>query len=184
MLFLNFSSRCTGSCGSIAAFCAQMHGGQVVNISEIFTQGCGGCQTECFQKGGACPLPDAPAITALYEAITAQGACFIVPNYCDWPCSNFFRFCERGCGYFGIGTERAERYLAAEKHFIVISNTNRSHFEEIFSEHVVPTKSPHILFLSAAAHHRVSLRGDLAKVEEVRTELRVFFNKTSAVVCR
>ena len=97
MFFLNFSDRRTGNCGSIAAFCAQMQGGRAVDIPEIFARGCGACQTECFQKDGVCPLPDAPAITALYEAITEQGACFIVPNYCDWPCSNFFRFCERGC---------------------------------------------------------------------------------------
>lgn len=90
MFFLNFSDRRTGNCGSIAAFCAQMQGGRAVDIPEIFARGCGACQTECFQKDGVCPLPDAPAITALYEAITEQGACFIVPNYCDWPCSNFF----------------------------------------------------------------------------------------------
>ncbi|MEI3092797.1 MAG: hypothetical protein V8T48_02455 [Oscillospiraceae bacterium] len=177
MFFLNFSDRRTGNCGSIAAFCAQMQGGRAVDIPEIFARGCGACQTECFQKDGVCPLPDAPAITALYEAITEQGACFIVPNYCDWPCSNFFRFCERGCGYFGTGTERAERYLAAEKHFIVVSNTNRAHFEEIFSEHVPSANSPHILFLSAAAYHRVSLRGDLVEVEEVRAALRAFFDE-------
>lgn len=175
MLFLNFSDRPAGNCGSVAALCSQMLGGQVINVSELFTQGCGACQTDCFQKGGVCPLPDAPAITALYEAITAQGACFIVPNYCDWPCSNFFRFCERGCGWFGIGTERTGRYLAAEKHFIAISNTNRSHFEEIFSKHVPPARPPHILFLSAAAYHRVSLRGDLAEVEAVHAVLRDFF---------
>ena len=146
MLFLNFSDRPAGNCGSVAALCSQMLGGQVVNVSELFTQGCGACQTDCFQKDG-----------------------------CDWPCSNFFRFCERGCGWFGIGTERTERYLAAEKHFIVISNTNRSHFEEIFSEHVPPARPPHILFLSAAAYHRVSLRGDLAEVEAVHAVLRDFF---------
>lgn len=72
MLFLNFSDRPAGNCGSVAALCSQMLGGQVVNVSELFTQGCGACQTDCFQKDGACPLPDAPAITALYEAITAQ----------------------------------------------------------------------------------------------------------------
>lgn len=96
MFFLNFSDRRTGNCGSIAAFCAQMQGGRAVDIPEIFARGCGACQTECFQKDGVCPLPDAPAITALYEAITEQGACFIVPNYCDWPCSNFFAFANAG----------------------------------------------------------------------------------------
>ena len=70
MFFLNFSDRRTGNCGSIAAFCAQMQGGRAVDIPEIFARGCGACQTECFQKDGVCPLPDAPAITALYEAIT------------------------------------------------------------------------------------------------------------------
>ena len=143
---------------------------------ESLHGGAGLARPNAFKKDGVCPLPDAPAITALYEAITEQGACFIVPNFATG-LFKFFRFCERGCGYFGTGTERAERYLAAEKHFIVVSNTNRAHFEEIFSEHVPSANSPHILFLSAAAYHRVSLRGDLVEVEEVRAALRAFFDE-------
>ncbi len=85
----------------------------------------------------------------LYDKIcSSDSVLFIIPNYCDYPCSNFFVFNERSNCYFQQHPELLNRYLETDKKFIVISNTNTTHFEEILSQQV--SEQPRILFLPKA----------------------------------
>ncbi len=49
---------------------------------------------------------------------------FIVPNYCDYPCSNYYVFNERSQCYFQGKPALLDDYLKVPKRSIVVSNTN------------------------------------------------------------
>lgn len=61
---------------------------------------------------------------------------YVVPNYSDFPCSNFFIFNERGQCYFRGTEKRMEKYLSVKKKFIVVSNTGEDNFIRAFRDHV------------------------------------------------
>lgn len=177
MFFLNFSDRRTGNCGSIAAFCAQMQGGRAVDIPEIFARGCGACQTECFQKTASARCRDAPAITALYEAITEQGSLLYCAELLRLALFKFFSLLRTRVRLFWHRYRTRRALSCRRKAFYRCQQYEPRPFEKFFRNMFLPANSPHILFLSAAAYHRVSLRGDLVEVEEVRAALRAFFDE-------
>lgn len=98
-------------------------------------------------------------------------AYFVVPNYCDYPCANFFIFNERRQCYFQNHPELEDRYLNIPKKFIVVNNTGQNHFQEVFAQHVV---KPEILFLSAMYYGKVSIQGDIITSEDAKRDLAAF----------
>ena len=136
--------------------------------------GCGACHCECFRQREACPYFADDAFRLNEAAALADRAVFIVPNYCDFPCSNFFLFNERSQCCFNGHAELADRYLAVPKKFIVVSNTGRENFLAAFRDHVLPKTEPDVCFLRAAAYHRISLDGDLMTCEPARAAVREF----------
>ena len=104
-------------------------------------------------------------------------AVFIVPNYCDYPCANFFIFNERSqCHFQGHG-ELLERYLNVPKKFIVVSNTGRENFVQAFRYHVAENIGPDILFLSAKTYGKNSTDGDLLDAPDAIQMLDHYFDK-------
>ena len=100
---------------------------------------------------------------------------FVIPNYCDYPCANYFIFNERSQCYFQHKPEQLDAFLRAPKKFIVISNTNQDHFRQILSQNVC--NEPEILFLSAKKFGRISIRGDLPTSEAAVSDIRHFVSK-------
>lgn len=98
---------------------------------------------------------------------------FIVPNYCDFPCANFFIFSERSQCYFQKYPDRQARYALAPKKFIVVSNTGRENFRAAFAWHAGEAK-PDILFVSARSYHRSSIDGDILASGAARDDIRRF----------
>ena len=99
-----------------------------------------------------------------------------MPNYCDFPCANFFIFQERGqCCFQGAG-EKERAYLAVPKRFIVVSNTGEEHIRAAFREHV--QGAPDVLFLAAEAYGRVSIDGDLLRADAAREAVRAFVQRS------
>ena len=69
---------------------------------------------------------------------------FILPNYSDYPCSNYFVFNERSQCYFQGKPKLLDDYLKVPKRSIVVSNTNTENFSKALAYQTEQT--PDILF--------------------------------------
>ncbi len=172
---ISFSGRAGGNCGRIAGMLQQKYGEQAVlfDFSTLAVTPCGKCGYECFQAREDCPYFDDPEFAICTAIAESSLACFIVPNYCDYPCANFFAFNERSQCYFQHHQGLLEQYLSVRKKFITVSNTGRDNFTAAFRYHVAEGTEPDVLFLSARQFHKTSIRGDLMDSPEAReTALR------------
>lgn len=173
---ISFSGRENGNCGSIAKELEKLYKNDVkiYDFSAITVTPCTSCCYECFNSGENCPY-FADSVFEIYDDITKSDLTyFIVPNYCDYPCALFFAFNERSQCYFQKRQDRLDKYLAAKKKFIVVSNTNRDNFIAAFRYHIEENSQPDILFLEARRFHKISIFGDLMKSEEARETVKQF----------
>lgn len=176
---ISFSGRRSGNCSAIAqALLEALHRrGKVVyyDLSVLHLTPCGQCGHECFQARERCPYFTDP-VFAIYDAIAHSDiSYFIVPNYCDYPCSNFFIFNERSQCYFQQHPELLERYERTAKKFIVVSNTGQDNFTTAFRYHTGDAP-PEALFLSARSFGSVSIVGDLMDCPEAREAVLRFID--------
>lgn len=177
VLTISFSSRAGGNCDSISKKIANCCGGAIFRFSEHWIHPCRGCRYECF-SGAVCPYFGDSEYSLLEAICHSDLVYFVIPNYCDYPCANYFIFNERSQCFFQGRSELLERFLKIRKKFIVISNTNQGHFKEILSQNV--KNEPEILFLSAKKFRKVSIRGDLAQSEQAVSEIVRFVEADKA----
>ncbi len=172
LCIVSFSGRSGGNCSCIAEMLRQKLGAKhdvaVYDFSSLSIAPCGRCSYECFQAGELCPYSHDPEFSICDTLTDSDAACLIVPNYCDYPCANFFAFNERSQGYFQHHPKRLEQYLSVRKKFIVVSNTGQDNFVTAFRDHIPEGWSPDILFLRALQFHRSSIRGDLMETADAR----------------
>lgn len=177
---LSFSSRPNGNCAAIAQFLGTLHSNAIV--SDVFDSSiaaCGNCNYECFHDQH-CPHLHDP-IYKIYETILQSDLTyFIVPNYCDYPCANFFLFQERGQSFFQKNAKQEHRYLTIPKKFIVISNTNQTNFENLFTAHTTD-ELPELLFLRAKAYQKSSIAGNLLSSAQAREDIQAFANSAGNI---
>lgn len=164
-----FSGRRGGNCDSVGLLAAGQMQAEFVRFADLKAESCGECAYECL-RGGDCPKKD--GVFALYDAIAAAEECmFVLPNYADFPCANFFIFAERGTGWFGGSKERLQRYMAVPKKAIVISGGEQENFRRIMEYQAEKTD---VLFLSAKEFGQSSLAGRLTENEAAREMIRAF----------
>lgn len=173
---VSFSKRSGGNCAGIAKELYRLYGdgARVYDFSELEVIPCGGCDYECFDSAEKCPRFSDSAFQLYDEITNSDLAYFIVPNYCDYPCSAFFAFNERSQCYFQKRQDRLEKYLSVKKKFIAVSNTNRENFTAAFRYQIQETEEPDTLFLEAKRFHKVSIRGDLMESEEAKEAIVKF----------
>ena len=131
VLLINFSNRDFGNCGTIANFVKDNLNDKVIikSFSNMKVSSCGSCKCECFEENLKCPFVE-DDVYELYKHICDSGLVyFIVPNYCDYPCSNFFKFNERSLCFFSGKKEMLDKYESISKRFIVISNGEKENFK-------------------------------------------------------
>ena len=58
----------------------------------------------------------------------------IIPNYCGYPCANYFAYNERSVGYFNLDKVLMDKYMNAKKRFIVVSNTEGTNIENALTQ--------------------------------------------------
>lgn len=146
---ISFSSRADGNCSHIAKYIKNFYGDTATMycFSDFSISPCGVCNYECFNRDRSCPASNDMELTILDSICSCDLAYYIIPNYCDNPCANYFIFCERGQYYFSKNPGTMSAYEKAAKKFIVISNTEQELFHKILSNQVEGT--PDILFLRA-----------------------------------
>lgn len=177
IVVISFSGRANGNCHNIAdKICGEFRNEKVTlyDFSAFRINPCGECMMECFKNRENCPFFGDKAFE-LYEAVgNSDLTFFVVPNYCDFPCSNYFAFNERGQCYFQGREELMKSYLRIKKRFIVVSNTEKANFIRVFQDHVTEGEQPDILFLSARKYNRMSIKGDLMEEEKAVADLAAF----------
>ena len=145
------------------------------DFSTFRLQGCGACGYECFSSADSCPYrSDEEAV--LLEAVTQSDLTyFVLPNYCDYPCANFFIFNERGQCWFQSRPDLLERYEKVPKRAIVVSNTEEENFRKALSYQSDETVEA--LFLSPKQYGKSSIKGDLLRDERVERVIAEFVHK-------
>ncbi len=161
ILIVSFSARQDGNCDGVSRMIQEHfdHSCTVFRFSQQQIHPCGGCRYECFGKDKPCPYIADPEYGLLDAICNHDLTYFVIPNYCDYPCANYFIFIERSQCYFQHKPEQLDRFLNVKKKFIVISNTNQDNFRQILRQNVYC--EPEILFLSAKKFDRISIHGDL-----------------------
>lgn len=171
---INFSGRENGNCRKIADIVAEYFNNSGVKRFDFCNTEitpCGKCNDECFAKRENCPYIN-DEIFDIYDSITnCDAAFFIMPNYCDYPCANYFAFNERSQCYFQGKPKLLESYLKVKKKFIVVSNTQKENFINAFKYQIEENTVPDVLFLSAKTYGKVSIKGDVTDSGEAVTDI-------------
>lgn len=169
---LVFSTRENGNCANIAKFVSNYHkeNAAILVISAENARPCGNCDYECLTPGAVCPLAD-PEYRSLMDSICeCDLVYFVVPNFCGYPCAEYFAYNERTVGYFQMDRDRMKRYMDIPKRFIVVSNTEG--FEAVMRQQT--NEEPKILYLKSGKYKKRSTAGDILESEDAKNDLRAF----------
>ncbi|MBO6061232.1 MAG: hypothetical protein J6P98_03865 [Clostridia bacterium] len=170
---ISFSSRANGNCARIARYiCEKCGGAELFDFSGFEIHGCGGCGYECFAAREDCPYYGDMECRMLDAIVNSSLVYFVIPNYCDYPCSNFFVFNERSQCCFQGRPELLEAYEKVPKRSVIVSNTDEENFIKALSYH--SDGAPDILFLSSKKYGKRSLDGDLLTSEEAKADIAAF----------
>lgn len=170
---ISFSSRHDGNCAQVGKLIQSMNSESVLyDFSEFEIHACGRCNYECFKEREACVYIDDMECRLLETITQSDVAYFILPNYCDYPCANYFIFNERSQCYFQGRPEMLDAYLRVPKRCIVLSNTNEDNFIKALAYQT--ENNPDILFLSAKKYGKKSINGDLLTVEKAIEDITKF----------
>lgn len=173
---ISFSSRADGNCAQIARYIKSHYDSAVLYLfSDFSISPCGTCDYECFKNNADCPNINDMENKLLEAVSQCDLAYYVVPNYCDYPCANYFIFNERSQCFFQQREDRLAVYEKVPKKFIAISNTDQDNFIKAFSYQVEGT--PDTLFLRAKDYGKKSINGDLLSCEKVKTIVSEFISK-------
>ena len=121
---LSFSSRKNGNCIAISNYISKYYKNCHTTIIDWESvSACGGCDYECFKPAMQCPHVSHEYQHLMNTVCNSDLVYFIVPNYCGYPCANYFAYNERSVGYFNLDREKMEHYMNIPKRFIIVSNT-------------------------------------------------------------
>ena len=172
---IRFSSRERGNCAAISTHIAKFYAAHTVSkyiISEKVVEPCNHCNYECMTPGKSCPNLNAEQLQFMYAICSADLVYFIIPNYCGYPCANYFVFNERTVGYFNMDRALRQKYMEVPKRFIVISNTEGRNFEDTLKQQVI--RAPEILYMKTGKYHKRSTDGDMMESTEAKADLDAF----------
>ncbi len=173
---VSFSSRADGNCSQIGKLiCSLTKNSQLFDFSSFEIHPCGKCGYECFSDPEKCPFSADMERRLLDEIVRSDLTYFILPNYCDYPCANFFIFNERSQCYFQGRPELLDAYEKVPKRAVVVSNTNEENFRQAMAYQSYA--EPNILFLSAKKYEKVSIQGDLLTNEKAVSDILAFVQK-------
>ena len=165
---ISFSGRANGNCSAISAYLKELYGdsAEEYRFADFSITPCGCCDHQCFQ-GKNCPHIGDMEVTLLEAVASSDLAYFIVPNYCGYPCSNFFVFHERCVCWTWGRQDRADAYGHTRKKFIVVSNSGEDNFRQVFRYQ--GSGEPDILFLGSRKYGN-----SIMASQEARETVKIF----------
>lgn len=170
---LSFSSRNNGNCANISQYLSNYY--KQANVKSFVVDSesvppCGKCDCECLKPGEACPQRSEKYSDIMDTICQSDLVYFIVPNYCGFPCANYFAFNERSVGYFGTDRDKMEQYMNVPKRFIIVSNTEG--FEDAMRQQT--NAEPDILYLKSRKYGKRSIMGDIMDSNDAQADLDAF----------
>ena len=128
-IIVSFSSRTDGNCTKIGKLIKENTKDSILfSFSDFSVKACGECNYDSFKKREECPHVGDMECDILDSIVHSEITYFVLPNYCDYPCANFFAFNERSQCYFKGKPDLLNAYLRVPKRSIVVSNTNEENF--------------------------------------------------------
>ena len=97
IVLIRFSSRDNGNCAAITAQIQQYYKEEMVRsfiADHLVVKPCGNCDYECLQPQRQCPNITVVCTELFYAVCNADLVYYVVPNYCGYPCANYFAFNE------------------------------------------------------------------------------------------
>ena len=178
---ISFSSRKNGNCTRISEFiCSQLPDTKYYDFSDFEIHPCGSCNYECFIKNDKCPWIHDKEYELLDAVTNSRLTYFILPNYCDYPCANFFIFNERSQCFFQNREDLLNIYEQTPKKAVVVSNTNEENFKAALAYHSFSELQT--LFLSAKKYGKSSIAGDLLTSEKAVSDLKRFITENREII--
>ena len=176
-VIVSFSSRTDGNCAKIGKLIKENTRDSVwFSFSDFSIHACGECNYDCFKKSGKCPHVGDMECVMLDSIVQSEITYFVLPNYCDYPCANYFAFNERSQCYFQGKPDLLNAYLSVPKRCIVVSNTNEENFIKALSYQT--DQDPVVLFLSARQYGKSCIQGDLLSNEKAVSDILKFIGKS------
>ena len=176
-LIINFSGRKNGNCENISKVIRDyfnLDELEIINFNNLNIQPCTNCNYDCFINKENCPYYSDEINTIYNKIIDSDFVYFVIPNYCGYPCANFFIFNERSVCVFNKDKELLDKYLQIPKKFIVISSSNQDSFKDVLQYQTI--MAPDILFLSAKEYNQKSIEGNLMNDENAKDKLIQFLS--------
>jgi multimeric flavodoxin WrbA len=156
ILIINFSSREDGNCKIISNYVKDCFSNvKLYGFYDLNFSSCGTCNYECFSTRKC--IKDDDLVELRSDLLDASRIIFVVPNYCGFPCSNYFVFNERILGSFASNRELFTKYLFIRKDFLIVSNSNFETLKYIMSYQVLNKEQINCLFISSKDYHNNSL---------------------------
>ena len=169
---LIFSTREGGNCAGVSNVITNFYNQTNVRSFVVEMNPCGRCNYECLSPGVSCPNVDDQQKEIMDAVCRSDIVYMIVPNFCGYPCANYFAFNERSVGYFNMDRELTKRYMSVKKRFIVISNTEGDNFRNALQQQT--NEEPVILYLKSGKYKKRSTAGDIMESEEAVADLMEF----------
>lgn len=181
IVLIRFSNRQNGNCKGISDVIQDYyrdHTVQTFTIDANTMPACSNCDYECLAPEKVCPNIT-PAQSQIYKSIcNADLTYMIIPNYCGYPCANYFAYNERSVGYFNLDRALMGKYTNAKKRFIIVSNTEGPNFENALKQQ---SSKPEILYLKTGKYGRRSTAGDLMESKDGKADLMAFLGSDGLV---
>lgn len=175
IVLVRFSSRGAGNCAAISAHIQAQYGAdhvQSFTMDANAVQACSNCNYECLTPGQNCPNLSVAQIAAMDAICGADLVYYIIPNFCGYPCANYFAYNEKCVGYFNGDRVLMQKYLEVPKRFIIVSNTEGVNFENAVRQQT--GAEPEILYLKTGKYGKRSTAGDILESEAARADLNAF----------
>ena len=170
---LNFSGRNAGNCQAISDLIKQYHAPFANICAQVCNprlEPCNNCKYECLQDNKTC-IRKKETDTIMDQLMHSDIIYFIVPNYCGFPCANYFAFNERTVGYFNKNEQLLQKYYNIKKKFIIVSNTENEVFYKAMEQQ---SESPEILYISSNKYGVSSIAGNSMKAKAAKDALQAF----------
>lgn len=179
IVLMRFSSRDFGNSAAIAHYLSKYY--RLTNIKSFtvdtaLVRPCNNCDYECLQPEKTCPNLTDSYKELMDQICSADLVYFIVPNYCGYPCANYFAFNERSVGYFNMDSALLQKYMEVPKRFIVISNSEEQNFIGAMQQQV--TAEPDILYLKSSKYGKKSIAGDILDSDAAKADLKAFLESS------
>ena len=171
---LNFSDRKDGNCATIVRYISDSCSNSnicVYSISE-YVQPCADCNYECLRPAERCPNY-ATIKEVMDRVMESDLVYYIVPNFCGFPCANYFAFNERTVGYFNLDRDLMKKFMSICKKFIVVSNSENEMFYNAMAQQ---SANPQILYMKTSKYGKRSIDGDMLDSDEAKADLDGFLH--------